>query len=101
MGLFDRIFGKRKSIRLRDIGRYFNSTGTWGSNNFLDQYGKSLYVFAAVNKIAQKVSSIDLKLFEIINSKGEIKEHPSHEVLDLLYRVNPFQTRRILEDNHH
>jgi HK97 family phage portal protein len=93
MGFIDRLFGKRKSIRLRDIGRYFNSTGTWNTSNFINQYEKSLYVFAAVNKIAQKVSAIDLKLFEIINSKGELKEHPSHEVLDLLYKVNPFQTR--------
>ena len=92
MGFIDRIFRKRKSLSLRELGRVF-STGTWNSNNFINQYEKSLYVFAAINKIAQKVSATDLKVFEIINSKGEVKEHPSHEILDLLYRVNPFQTR--------
>jgi HK97 family phage portal protein len=92
MGFIDRIFGKRKSISLRELGRVF-SGGTWNPTNFINQYEKSLYVFAAINKIAQKVAATDLKLFEITNSKGDLKEHPSHEILDLLYRVNPFQTR--------
>ena len=92
MGLFDRFLGRQKSINLRELSRVFSGQA-WGNSALMNQYEKSLYTFAAIQKIAQKVSAIDLKLFEIINSKGELKEHPSHEILDLLYRVNPFQTR--------
>ena len=93
MGLFQNLFGaKQKAIGIQELARIF-SGGAWTNESLMNQYGKSLYVFAAVNKIAQKVSAVDLKLFEIANSKGELKEHPSHEILDLLYRPNPFQTR--------
>lgn len=93
MGLFQNLFGaKQKSIGFRELTRMFNG-GSWTNESQLEQYEKSLYTFAAINKIASKISAIDLKTFEIINSKGEIKEHSSHEILDLLYRPNPFQTR--------
>lgn len=93
MGLFQNLFGQKKQyVGLQEITRLV-STGQWDNQSLMNQYEKSLYVFASINKIAQKVAAIDLKLFEIINSKGEIKEYPSHEILDLLYRVNPFQTR--------
>lgn len=92
MGLFDRFLGRQKSFNLQALSKII-SGGTWGNGALMQQYGKSLYTFAAINKIATKISGIDLKLFEILNSKGELKEHPSHEVLDLLYRPNPFQTR--------
>lgn len=93
MGLFQTLFGsKQKSIGFRELSKIFTG-GTWGTGALLNQYEKSLYVFAAIQKIAQKISAIDLKLFEIANSKGEVKEHPAHEILDLLYRPNPFQTR--------
>jgi HK97 family phage portal protein len=92
MGLFDRFLGRQKSFNLQALSKII-SGGAWSNSALMQQYEKSLYVFAAINKIAQKVSATDLKLFEIINSKGEVKEHSSHEILDLLYRVNPFQTR--------
>src|SRR5687768_9379049 len=93
MGWIPQIFKRReKSITLREVGRLF-STGAWTNTSLLEQYGKSVYVFAAVNKIAQKIAAIDLKLLEIKNSKGDVKEYPSHEILDLLYRCNPFQTK--------
>jgi HK97 family phage portal protein len=92
MGLFDRFLGKQKSITLQALSKII-SGGTWSNSALIQQYSKSLYVFAAINKIATKISGIDLKLFEITNSKGELKEYPSHEILDLLYRPNPFQTR--------
>jgi HK97 family phage portal protein len=59
----------------------------------LETYGKSLYVFACISKIAQKVASIDYKLYRIINSAGDTKEIFSHPALDLLYKPNPFQTK--------
>lgn len=92
MGLLDRFLGRQKSFNLQALSKIISS-GTWGNSALMQQYEKSLYTFAAINKIAQKVSAIDLKLFEITNSKGEVKEHASHEILDLLYRPNPFQTR--------
>ncbi len=91
MGLFDRFLGRQKSFNLQALSKII-SGGAWNNNTLIQQYSKSLYVFAAINKIATKISGIDLKLFEIINSKGELKEYPSHEILDLLYRPNPFQT---------
>jgi HK97 family phage portal protein len=61
--------------------------------NYLEQYGKSLYVFACISKIANKVASIPFEMYRIINSKGDVKEITSHPALDLLYKVNPFQTK--------
>lgn len=61
--------------------------------NFLEQYGKSLYVFACISKIAQKVASVPFEMYRIINSKGDVKQIMAHPALDLLYKVNPFQTK--------
>lgn len=61
--------------------------------NFLEQYGKSLYVFACINKIATKVAATEFEFFKILNSKGETKEIETHPALDLIYKVNPFQTK--------
>jgi HK97 family phage portal protein len=93
MGLFDNLFGRKKThYSLNEFARIISS-GQWNNQAQMNQYESSLYVYAAINKIAQKVSDVQLKLFEIQNSKGDVKEHPSHEIIDLLYRVNPFQTR--------
>lgn len=62
-------------------------------SKMLEQYEKSLYVFACVSKLAEKVASIDFSLYQILNSSGDTKELVLHPALDLLYRVNPFQTR--------
>lgn len=59
----------------------------------LRRYGRSLYVFACVSKIAQKVASIPLEMYRIVNANGDVKEAPSHPALNLLYRPNPFQTK--------
>lgn len=93
MGLIDRIFGRQKQlVGLKELAR-IASTGDWSQEALVSQYEKSLYVFAAVNKIATKIASIDLEFYEIKDSKGTVKELPVHDVLDLLYRPNPFQTR--------
>jgi HK97 family phage portal protein len=93
MGLIDRIFGKQKQlVGLKELSKIISS-GDWSEEALLSQYEKSLYVYAAVNKIAQKVASIDLRFYEIKDSKGTVKELPVHPVLDLLYRPNPYQTR--------
>lgn len=73
------------------LRRVFGSD--WSKGGMLAQYEKSLYVFRCVGKIAEKVASTDLQLFQIINSKGETKELANHPVLDLFYKPNPFQTK--------
>lgn len=95
MGIFQRIFGASRQKTAYSLNEFvrFIQNGDLSDLNSIEQYGKSLYVYAAINKIAQKVSAIDLKVFEILNSKGDIREYVTHEVLDLLYRPNPFQTR--------
>lgn len=79
-------------VGIDELGRIF-SGGEWNPNSQLDQYSKSLYVFAAVNKIAMKVASIELRLYKVLNSEGESEELLAHDVLDLLNRFNPYQTR--------
>lgn len=61
--------------------------------NFIEQYGKSLYVFACINKIATKVAGIDFSMHRILNSKGDTREVQVHPLLDLLYKPNKFQTK--------
>ena len=93
MGLFDNLFARKKTFyNLQELTKLL-SNGEWSDESLISQYEKSLYVFAAINKIAVKISGIDLKLFEIVSTKGDVKEYPSHEILDLLYRPNPYQTR--------
>jgi HK97 family phage portal protein len=83
-----------QSIAIEEIGKIFSgNSGIWGKNNELEQYSKSLYVFAAVNKIATKVAAIDFQLNRIKGKTGDSEEIFSHEILDLLTKVNPFQTR--------
>jgi len=65
----------------------------WNEINYLESYSKSLYVFACISKIAEKVGSTEFTLNKIINSQGDTKEVFLHPALDLLYKVNPFQTK--------
>ena len=62
-------------------------------SELIEKYKKSLYVFACINKIATKVASIDIEMFRILNSAGDLKSVQSHPAIDLLYKVNPFQTK--------
>ncbi len=73
------------------VGRIFGQE--WNDRTYIEQYGKSLYVHACVSKIAEKYSTVDFKLKRIINSKGDVKEVKNHEILDLIYRWNPFMTK--------
>jgi HK97 family phage portal protein len=59
----------------------------------LEAFKKSLYVFACISKIAEKVASVELKMYRIQNSKGDMEEIKVHPALDLLYKYNPFQTK--------
>lgn len=76
-----------------DIFRNFTWGGGWSQSKGLKTYEKSLYVFACVRKIAQKVASIDWNLYRVRNVEGDKEEVFVHEALDLLYKPNPFQTK--------
>lgn len=56
-------------------------------------YKDSLYISTGLLRIKDAVSSIDFKLYKIRSSKGEAEELVSHELLDLLYKPNPLQTK--------
>ena len=75
-GLVNRLFGRE-----------------WADRTYLETYSKSLYVYACVSKIAEKVASTDFVLNRIINKDGDTEEIKNHPILDLLYRVNPFFTK--------
>ena len=64
------------------------------ARTFYPQYEKSLYTYACVKKIGQKVSSVDYTLLKVINADGDTKEVKSHPILDLLYSPNPSQTKK-------
>lgn len=68
---------------------------TWTDEKAMRAYKRSLYIFACVSKIAQKVSSIDWNLYKITNLHGDKEELPVHEALDLLYRPNEFQSKEV------
>jgi len=98
MKILDKLFSafKKKSIvtgGLEVVQRIFGGNGRWSKTKQLAIYSKSLYVYACVRKIAEKTASQDIRLFQITNSNGDKKEITSHPALDLLYRVNPFQTK--------
>lgn len=59
-----------------------------------DDYLKAAksWVYACVNAIADDVASIEFKLYSVKPS-GDMKEIFDHDLLNLLYRVNPFTTK--------
>jgi HK97 family phage portal protein len=50
------------------------------------------WVYSAIRPIADALGAIEFKLHKT-DRTGEVEEVPEHEVLDLLYRVNPTQTK--------
>ena len=98
MGILQKIanWGKQKGLVISssfDGLRMFGNNAGWSKTTQMSKYTTSLYVHASVRKIAEKVGASDIQLFEILNSKGETRQVFNHEILDLLYRVNPFQTK--------
>ena len=64
-----------------------------GTTGLMERYSKSLYVFACISKISEKVGSIEINLSQIVNSKGDMKQISTHPALDLIYRPNKLQTK--------
>lgn len=97
MDIFKKIFSNLKQKAANIVGGFDiiqkMTSAELNNTSYLQQYGKSLYVTACISKIAEKVASTELQLFQILNSKGEMKEVPVSPILDLLYKPNPFQTK--------
>lgn len=97
MGFIDKIIGRfsKKEVTVEGGMELLAKlvTPELGTGAMIEKYRKSLYVFACINKIAMKTASIPFKMYRIENSKGDLKEVTSHPALDLLYQVNPFQTK--------
>lgn len=70
-------------------------SNSWGMSKevMMRKYSKSLYVYACVSKIAEKVATNMLQMYKILNSRGDTKEIYAHPLLDILYKPNPFQTK--------
>ncbi len=94
MDIIKRLFGGRaKSYSLTSLAKAIGSSSAFSDSTLMQQYGKSVYVYACVDKIAKYTATIDLTLYEIINSKGDVREVVNHPALDLLYKFNTVQTR--------
>jgi len=63
----------------------------WGYNQYLASYGQVGWLFGAVSVIANSVAEVGWHLYQ---TKGKERvELENHPALDLLNKVNPFQTR--------
>ena len=65
------------------------------NEDFLDAYETSFLVNACIRKIAEKTASIDFQLLKVVGVAGreKIQEVKDHQLLDLLSKVNPHNTR--------
>ena len=97
MNILQKIFSKVKAKAMDITGGFEilkrNSITELNNGNYLEQYGKSLYVTACISKTAEKVASVELECFKVLNSRGDTKEVEVSPVLDLLYKPNEFQTK--------
>jgi len=97
MNILKKIFSQNSKIKSAVSGGFEilqrMTSNELKKSNYLAQYGKSLYVTACISKIAEKVASIDLELYRVMNSKGDTKEVEVSPILNLLYKPNPFQTK--------
>ena len=64
----------------------------WGYQSYLKAYGEIGWLFACVNVIAQAVAKTQWHLYQL-NKEGERTELLQHDLIDLLNKMNPFQSR--------
>lgn len=95
MGIISKLFGGQKNKDVRLVNFAASDVREWlgGDNKSLTQYEKSLDVFTCVSMRADQVSSMDIRLYRIVNSKGDVEEVLDHPLIDLVDKWNPFQTR--------
>jgi len=55
-------------------------------------YGELGWLYSAINAVVDETAAIELSLFQLKN--GEMEPVESHVMLDLLFRVNAFQSHR-------
>jgi HK97 family phage portal protein len=98
MKFLDRLKAAVK-ITLGELPRnyYFGLLG--GANSMkrssveADPYGNLVsWVYFAIDKVAQRVGGINLELYQL-QKNGDVSEITDHELLNLLYRANPTQTK--------
>lgn len=63
----------------------------WNYNQYLASYGQIGWLFGAVSVIANAAAEVNWHLYKVRN--GEHTELDNHPALDLINKVNPFQTR--------
>jgi HK97 family phage portal protein len=91
MSIFNRIknaFLPTKSVS-QEIQNQINqavlsSSSYYSSAGMLEEYSRSLYVYACVSARAKKVKTINFKLNQVTSSKGDFEEVNEGELYDLL-----------------
>lgn len=89
-------FGYVKNVSVSSASTFeYDISADAKTEDFVKHY-KS-WVFGCVKARATDVSSIGLNLMKVTNSKtGEVERVQEHELLSLLYNVNPYMTFREL-----
>lgn len=71
-----------------------NGLEHFGDSRGLKSYEESLYVFAGVYMVMQRVASIPLELYRIKNKQGDVAEIFDDPLLEVLSKPNELQSRR-------
>lgn len=98
MNFFQRLKAAIK-ITLGELPKTFFSGITGGGNTIrrasveVDPYGNLAgWVYFAIDKVAQRVGGINLELYQL-KQNGDLEQIDDHELLNILYRANPTQTK--------
>ncbi len=95
MGILD-VFRKKKTEKKEaaPLTMFLNS-GLMSSlvtkNDAMSLYES--YVYACIDRRAKTVANVEFKLYSMSKGRGEVVEILEHEILDLLYKVNPAMTK--------
>lgn len=97
------LFGRKESAVARTIVRqYAPGQAVWSEQNFeklaKEGYSTSVYVFAAVGKVAQACGGIPWVLYQT-KKDGDEEEITRHPLLDLMKQPNPMQGRAQFIEN--
>ena len=90
--LLKRLFRQKSAVML--TSSLWNGFDHYLDQNNLGTFKDSLYLYIGVTMIAKRVAGVPVKLYQIKNAKGEVEEVDDHELLDLLFTPNRFQTYR-------